>query len=246
MPRVQRLSHLIEIQAEHAVYYGFSGLALSALGVFLIAYRGSSGMFVPLAIILLLIGIPLIAIAIRAIWRVRDVKGVVIICPICNAKNEILEVPTEDFSCEACSRLIPIRDGQVLPVQQVRCGFCNELNYYSDNTDALLCENCNHEIPLAGHEDRPKKAIPKAYMIVDDEQSYELIIVGRGKHKEEELITALQHMLALNRNQVKQMLDELPVTVLTGINRKKAEMLKAQLGIYDAEVELRPMQEVRQ
>ena len=245
MPRVQRLSNIIEIQAEHAVYYGFSGLALCGGGLFLINYRGNSGMFVPLAIILILIGLPLVWIAIRALWKVREVKGITVICPICQAKNEILEMPDEDFTCEGCSRLIPIENGQILAVQQVRCGYCNELNYYSDKTDALLCENCNHEIPIAGNESRPKKSIPKAYMVIDDETTYELVISGRGKHKEEELISALQHMLALNRNQVKQMLDELPVTVLTGINRKKADMLKAQLSIYDAEVELKPMQEAR-
>jgi hypothetical protein len=48
-------------------------------------------------------------------------------------------------------------------------------------------------------------------------------------------------MLALNRNQVKQMLDELPVTMLTGITKKKAEMLQAQLSIHDGEAEIRPI-----
>lgn len=246
MPRVQRLSNLVEIQAEHAVYYGFSGLVLTAAGIFFINYRGSTNAALPLAIVLLVLGVPLLLIAVKSLWKVREFKGISVICPICQAKNEIVEMPDEDFACVSCSRLIPIENGQILPVHQVRCGFCNELNYYSDKTDALLCENCNHEIPIAGNDDRPKKAIPKAYMVVDDETTYELVITGRGKHKEEELISALQHMLALNRNQVKQMLDELPVTVLSGINRKKADMLKAQLAIYDAEVDLRPIAEARQ
>lgn len=230
--------------AEYAIYYGFSGLVICAFAIILLVFRGS-GMFVPLGIVMLLIGIPMIGLSIRYLWRVREVKGVSVTCPICSGVNEILEPPEEDFTCVHCSRLIPIKDGKVLPVQQVRCGFCNELNYYSEKTDALLCENCNHEIPIAGTEDRPRKEIPKAYMVVDDEAMYELVIVGHGRHKEEELIAALQHMLALNRNQVKQMLEEVPVTVLTGINRKKGDMLKAQLSIYEAEVELKPMQEVR-
>jgi hypothetical protein len=41
------------------------------------------------------------------------------------------------------------------------------------------------------------------------------------------------------------MLTELPVTVLTGITRKKAEMLKAQLSLYDGEAEFHPMEEAR-
>jgi hypothetical protein len=36
-------------------------------------------------------------------------------------------------------------------------------------------------------------------------------------------------MLALNRNQVKQLLGDLPAVLLTGITRKKAELLEAQL-----------------
>jgi 4'-phosphopantetheinyl transferase EntD len=45
----------------------------------------------------------------------------------------------------------------------------------------------------------------------------------------------------LNRNQVKQMLDELPVTLLTGIPRMKAEFLQAQLTANDAVAEFRQL-----
>ncbi len=244
MPRVQRLSDLIEIHAEHAFYYGFGGLFGLGLGGTLIYYQGESGMFKPLGITLILIGLPLMGIAIRSLWTVREVKGFAVICPFCEHKNELLSEPEEDFTCASCTRMVPILDGKVMKVQQVRCGFCNELNYYSEKTEALLCEECNHEIPIAGSEDRPTKSIPKAYMVIDDESLYELILVQGGR-KEEDLINALQHMLALNRNQVKQMLEELPVTVLTGIPRKKAEMLKAQLTMHDARVEFRQMEEVR-
>ena len=244
MPRVQRLSDLLEIQAEHAIYWGFGGLVGLSLGGVFIYYRGESGVFMPFGVVSLIIGLTLIGVAVRAVWKVKDVVGVAVICPFCQTKNELLAKPEEDFACEGCSRMIPITDGEVMEVHQVRCGFCNELNYYSDKTDALLCEECNHEIPIAGNENRPTKSIPKAYMVIDDESLYELILVERGR-KEEDLISALQHMLALNRNQVKQMLDELPVTVLTGITRKKAEMLKAQLSMHDASVEFRPMEEAR-
>ena len=69
---------------------------------------------------------------------------------------------------------------------------------------------------------------------------YEFILVAHG-HKTEDLIESLQRMLALNRNQVKQMLQELPVTLLTGITRQKAEMLQAQLALHEAATEFRPM-----
>ncbi|HSI74137.1 MAG TPA: hypothetical protein VK934_13250 [Fimbriimonas sp.] len=244
MPRVQRLSDLLEVHAEYALYYGFGGLFGLAFGGTLIYYRGESAMFQPLGIIVLLLGLVLIGYAVRSVWIVKDVEGVRVICPFCQTVNELLTKPESDFACEKCSRMVPITDGEVMEVHQVRCGFCNELNYYSDKTEALLCENCNHEIPIATSGDAPAKSIPKAYMVVDDENLYELILTERGR-KEEELILALQHMLALNRNQVKQMLDELPVTVLTGITRKKAEILKAQLTVHDAGVEMKSMEEAR-
>jgi hypothetical protein len=243
MPRVQRLSDLIEIQAEQAIYYAVPGVLGIVFGSLLVYYRGDTQVFLPLGIVLLLIGTGAVGIAIRAIWKVRNVTGFTVVCPFCETKNELLEQPPVDFACEGCSRMIPIDQGTVMQVFQVRCGYCNELNYYSEKTDALLCENCNHEIPIATNSDKPAKAIPKAYMVIDDEALYELTLKGKGRRQEEELIQALQHILALNRNQVKQMLDELPVTVLTGITRKKAEMLAAQLSIYDAEVEFKPMEE---
>ncbi len=82
------------------------------------------------------------------------------------------------------------------------------------------------------------------FAVVDDDDMYELVLTGAG-HKEEELIQVLQQMLALNRNQVKQMLEEIPVTLLTGINRRKAELLKAQITVHDGQVEFRKMEEAR-
>jgi hypothetical protein len=48
-------------------------------------------------------------------------------------------------------------------------------------------------------------------------------------------------MLALNRNHVKQMFDELPVTLLTGIPRMKAELLQAQLATHGGFAEFKPV-----
>jgi ribosomal protein L7/L12 len=244
MPRVQRLSDLLEVHAEYALYYGFGGLLGLGLGGTLIYYQGDSAMFKPLGTILLLIGLVLVGYAVRSVWVVKDVTGVQVTCPFCQTVNELLKKPEGDFPCEKCARMVPISAGEVMEVHQVRCGFCNELNYYSDKTEALLCENCNHEIPIATSGDAPAKSIPKAYMVVDDESLYELILTDKGR-KEEEVIGTLQHMLALNRNQVKQMLEELPITILTGITRKKAEILKTQLTMHDASVEMKPMEEAR-
>ena len=74
--------------------------------------------------------------------------------------------PEEDFPCLRCIRMIPVVDGKPLAVSQVRCGYCNELNFYSDKTEVLLCEKCNHEIPIA-FDDKggPRKTIPAAFVV---------------------------------------------------------------------------------
>lgn len=244
MPRVQRASDVIEIHSERAIYYGVPGLAFAIASGLLLYYRGQSQMFVPLGYLCGVFATVGIVGALYTGLQTRKVVGKPVQCPFCEKVNELIGDPDEDFNCVKCNRMIPIQDGKVLSVSQVRCGFCNELNYFSEKTEALLCEKCNREIPIARDDNSPKKVIPSGFAVVDDEAYYELVLTGQG-HKEEELINALQHMLALNRNQVKQMLSELPVTLLTGITRRKAEMLKAQLSIYEGEVEFRQMEEAR-
>jgi uncharacterized protein YbaR (Trm112 family) len=244
MPRVQRVSDVIEIISEKAFYFYVSGVFLGIVGGLLVAYHGQTNMFVPVGYVLLVIAFCFLSYATYVALQTRKVTRKPVNCPFCETVNELVGDPDEDFSCVKCHRMVPILDGVVLPVQQVRCGFCNELNYYSEKTQALLCENCNREVPIAVDESVPKKAIPLGFAVVDDEAMYELILIGAGS-KEEELISTLQSMLALNRNQVKQMLTELPVTLLTGINRRKAEMLKAQISVHDGQVDFRQMEEVR-
>jgi hypothetical protein len=124
---------------------------------------------------------------------------------------------------------------------QVRCGFCNSLNYYSDKTDLLICETCNHEIPVHQEDGKPVKHLPKGFAIVDDNMLYELVLIEAAKTNED-LVKTLQSMLALNRNQVRDLLDEVPVTLLQGITRMKADMLTAQLVNHGARAEARTIQ----
>ena len=171
-------------------------------------------------------------------WQVRKVHQHDVVCPFCKETNALINSPEGDFSCVNCNRMVPITDGNVMEVHSVNCGFCNTLNYYSDKTEVLLCENCNREVPIstASGEMSTKHSY---FAVVDDENSYELVLVGGNPHKAEDLTNSLQQMLALNRNQVKQMMDELPVTLLQGINRRKGEMLQAQLAANGGDAELR-------
>lgn len=246
MPRAKRRWDVIEIHAEQGLTYWFIALCLGLFAWLLLAYRGDSGVFVPLAIVLLFITTVLFGAGIRKAIDIKKVTSHDVICPLCDFDNELTEAPTGDFVCSNCQRMIPIEKGAPISVAQVKCGYCGELNYYSEKTEFLICEVCNHQIPIDTEASRRStgKKVAQAFVVTTDDNVYEFILVAHG-HKTEELIEVLQRMLALNRNQVKQMLQELPVTLLTGITRQKAEMLQAQLALHEAATEFRPMTQSR-
>lgn len=236
MPTVQRSSDVVEGHSERAVMAGIGGAILMAIGLVLFMFRGD-GMFTILAVMLLTGGAVAIIYAIYCIAQTRKVSQFDIVCPYCSSKVSLVAAPDRDVSCRSCLRMIPILDGKPIKVTQVRCGYCNALNYYSDKTVALLCEECNHEIPISRADGQTSHS---RFAVVDDDKTYELRLVS-CEHANEELISALQQSLALNRNQVKQMLGELPVTLLTGIPKRKAEMLSAQLTQHGASCQFTPM-----
>lgn len=196
-------------------------------------------MFIGLGWVLVLAAAGMFLYGVYVASQTTKVTSYPIECPVCTEINELTEKPMdEDVTCIACNHRIPIKDGKVLPVMQVRCGFCNSLNYYSDKTDLLICETCNHEIPIHQEDGKPVKHLPKGFAIVDDNMLYELVLV-EGAKTNEDLVKTLQSMLALNRNQVRDLLDETPVTLLQGITRMKADMLTAQLTVHGAKAEAR-------
>ncbi len=237
-----RRSDVIEMIGERVVTFSILGVLSAALGALFYFYKDLpyGGYAIGLAWVLLVGGVVMVLFSVYCSHEMRKVTSYKVQCPFCSGINVLTAQPEKDFKCGLCHREVPIKDGQVLPVFQVRCGYCNELNFYSEKNDVLICEKCDHEIPLTIEEGKPVKHVPKAYAVSDDERLYELTLVGHGGHREE-LIAALQHMLALNRNQVKQLLDEVPVTLLTGISKKKAELLQAQLALHDGAAEFHPL-----
>ena len=170
-----------------------------------------------------------------AVWQFaksRTVKQIDVACPYCKEVNHLIETPKSEFRCDQCQRMIPAENGMLLQVFEVRCGFCNALNYYHEKSTGLICESCNRVIPISveDSEEAPTKAF-EMFSLHDDDDVYDLSLLESGA-KTEEMIDCLQHMLALNRNQVKQMFDELPVKLLSGVPRKKAELLSAQISSH--------------
>lgn len=234
----QRSSDIVEQYGVKAISAGIGGIVVAIAGIIFWMYRGG-GATAPLAILLMVIGAGLIGYAIYEAAQIRKVGSYVAECSYCKHKNRLSEPVSADFLCGACFRMVPVQDGKILTVQQVRCGFCNELNYYSERNQVLLCESCNHEIPLSRGDDVPQKH--SVFAVKEDNALYELVFTGHDNHHTEELIQCLQSMLALNRNHVKQMFDEVPVTLLSGIPRMKAELLQAQIATHGGFAEFRQL-----
>jgi len=215
---------------------GIGGAILVLLGLVLWMFRGD-GTFTILSIMLMSGGVAALAYAGYCTYLAKHVSSLDIICPYCESKVSLCDVPDRDVSCRNCLRMIPIVDGKPIRVTKVRCGYCNALNYYSDKSIGLLCEECNHEIPIARADGQTAQS---RFAVVDDDRLYELRLVA-FEHVTEDLVSSLQQALALNRGQVKQMLEELPVTLLTGIPKRKAEMLSVQLTNHGASCQYTPL-----
>lgn len=241
MRQIQRSSDAVEIHSEQAISYAVGGIAGLLVAGLLFYYRGSTEMFVPLAIVITILSIGSLSYGASCALQIRKVQTVNVVCPYCQKSNHLTEIPNGDFTCNKCFRLIPVIDGEAIAVSQVRCGFCNELNFYSSKTEVLLCESCNHEIPISRVDGQPSTKTASLYAAQnEDTDLYELVLIAHGM-KTEGLVECLQKMLALNRNQVKQMLSELPVTLLTGIPKRKAEMLRAQISVHDGAADFHPV-----
>lgn len=137
--------------------------------------------------------------------------------------------------------MVPIREGAIMEVMQVRCGYCNELNFYSLKTEVLICETCDREIPIANEDGMPSKSIPRSFLRVDDDALYELVLTDAGRSKEQAILE-LQRLLALNRSVVREMVENPPQVLLTNIAKQKAEMVQKELLAHGVKAEYREVQ----
>lgn len=241
MSEPKKRTDVIETHWEHALTWGILGIVCTIVGSLFLKYNNYFGIsFLSFSYPFLTIGIGMIGYSIYRGMRTRKEPSFTASCPYCNHEMEFIETPDEDFRCDGCNRRVPVKDGRILAVQGIRCGFCTALNYMSEKTEVLICEQCDREIPLLNVETGELRHAPRGFARVDDSSVYEFRLVEVGRDKEA-VINSLQHMLALNRNQIKPMLENLPATLLTGINRRKAEMLRAQLEASGATAEFKSM-----
>lgn len=226
---MERSSNLKEQLGQRALVAIIPGVIALGIGIVLIAYQS---VLATLGIVLCVMAVAAIGYGIYQFSQFKKIPSFPVVCPFCKHKNTFTEDPTTDVRCEGCQRMVPIAEGRILQVWQVRCGYCNHLNYYSEKSTGLICENCNRVVPISNEGGLQAKATFEHYTVHDDDRPYDLVLLAGGPSHNEDLVTTLQQMLALNRNQVKQILDELPSVLLTGVPKKKAELLKAQIEMH--------------
>lgn len=239
MSQTERSSDVQEVFGVRALAAGIGGLIALAIGIVAFMYMGPGG--IGLAAVLGLAGVGLVVYALINMAKIRQVPSLPINCPYCNEKNSFREKPNSDVRCTKCLRMVPITDGRILNVTQVRCGFCNTLNWYSERSVGLICEDCNREIPISTADGSMGHSALGAYAAHDESGTFDLILTSGDPHNEN-LVSTLQQMLALNRNQVKDILEALPATLLMGVPKRKAEMLAAQLRVHDGGSDVQPHQ----
>lgn len=196
------------------------------LGILFVGpYRGG---LVGLGWVLLAGGLVAVGWGVWQLIQSRKVSEYKLQCPFCFAVNVFTEKPDDDVRCSDCQRLVPIEHGVVLRVFQVRCGYCQHLNYYSEKSTTLICEQCDSLIPIATDEEPEAKVVLERFTTKDDRAPYDLVLLA-GDAKSEKLVGALQQMLALNRNQIKRIMEQTPAVLYTGIPKRKAEMLLREI-----------------
>ena len=235
---IEKTSHRQEMHAQRALMALVPAVVLALIAVVFMRYFHV--WFPTVGPICWMAAAVFAVVAIYQAVKSRRVNKLEVTCPYCKGKNLLTKSPESEFRCDHCQRMIPAENGLLLQVFEVRCGYCNALNYYNERSTGLICEECNRVIPISVEEaeDTPTKAF-EMFTIHDDDQDYNLALIDSGP-KTEEMIDCLQHMLALNRNQVKQMFDELPVTLLTGVPKKKAELLSAQISSHGGLAHIEP------
>lgn len=234
----QRSSDLVETFIARALGVGALAIIFIVLSVVMFIFRGDSG--TALAVVLGAIGVLLLVYAVFSFTKSRGITAHTVKCPMCGASNGFLEAPTEDVICRDCNRTIPITDGKILPMKQISCGACGESNWYSDRTKVLLCEACGREIAIAQAGGDTTWDGRPAYAVQDDSRPYELVLIAYS-NASDGLVDYLQHELGRNRNQIKDLLIDLPVALLTNIPKQKAEIMRAELSHHGAAAEARPI-----
>ncbi len=243
----ERSSNLREEFALRAFISIVPGVIALAVSIVLFVYNtrySDAGYTVGLQWVLLVLSVPAIWYGVSQLVQMRKIASFDVKCPFCQASNRFTTQPMHDVRCDRCNRDIPIVDGRTLRVFEVRCGFCSTLNWYSEKSTGLICEECDREIPISVSDDREASPAMHAYARHDDTERYNLVLLDPGP-KREEIIAVLQKMLALNRNQVKEIMDDVPMTLLHGVPKKKAELMSSEIAACGGRSEVTPATSIR-
>jgi ribosomal protein L7/L12/ribosomal protein S27E len=238
---IERSGNLREKATQKALMAGVPGLILFIIGFLMVfVYPGELGRGI--AFVIFGAGIVGVAAAIYFVVQMRTITEFSIKCPFCSGKNTFLQSPQSDVRCVSCDRQIPIDNGKILAVDEVRCGFCNTLNWYNEKTVGLFCESCGRVIPISVDEGEEGVFALEKFGLQDDNTKYD-IYLGKDHQNKEALIGELQRLLSTNRAVVKDLMDAAPVKILEGVPRRKAERIAKDIMDVGGYAEIEPTQD---
>jgi ribosomal protein S27E len=232
---IERSENVREELGARLTFIVIPAFILLVLG-FLMVFVYPGAILIGLGWVFFLLGLAGVGYGIYLFTRTKKITEYSLDCPFCFAKNTFTAKPNSDVRCNDCARMVPILNGVVLQVFQVRCGYCQHLNYYSEKSTGLICENCDSVIPIATDEEPEALQVLEQYTRREESSVYDLVLTSEG-NKTEKLISCLQQMLALNRNQIKLILDQTPATLFTGIPKKKAQLLQREIEAAGGQAE---------
>ena len=120
------------------------------------------------------IGIVIMALGGRRMYAARSLPTVSVDCPYCGRPNQFLSEPTEDWTCENCSRPVYYENGVMAPVREVTCPSCRAEHKVSTKSATFTCDRCNRTLRLAARracEDRGRPHRPPSELRRDPDAS---------------------------------------------------------------------------
>lgn len=172
--------------------------------------------------------------------QARQMPSLTVTCPYCEKPIQFLSMPTTDFDCEQCHRHVYYENGVMAPIMTITCAFCRTLHKVSTKATMYTCDKCNRPLRLV--DDAVSQAAPApvaAAASAEVPAPHDVILVSPGRNRNE-VAMALEPLLHCTLVQVRSQLENLPLTITSGIPELKAHAIRSRLISLGAEVYVTP------
>jgi len=184
------------------------------------------------------IGIVIMALGGRRMYAARALPTVSVDCPYCGRRNQFLSEPTEDWTCENCSRPVYYENGVMAPVREVTCPSCRAEHKVSTKSATFTCDRCNRTLRLADPAE-PAKIVADPTDLL---RNYDVILTQAGRQPND-VAMALQTILVCNLKEARARMEQLPLTVMRNVPERKADAVRTRLRELGATAVIRPTED---